>query len=98
LLNYSGSGGLSHDPVTIVWLNDSITMTPNDLNYHAYLLRLRRVENAGQPVWRFSLERPGRVERHHFDQLIEVVAYLQQQMRRDELAADEAANDKSLDR
>ena len=33
-------------------------MSSNDLNYHAYLLRLRRVENAGQPVWRFSLEQP----------------------------------------
>jgi hypothetical protein len=67
------------------------TMTPNDLNYHAYLLRLRRVENAGQPVWRFSLEQPGRGERQQFDRLGDVFDYLRQQMRRDEVAPDEAA-------
>jgi hypothetical protein len=67
-------------------------MTPNDLNYHAYLLRLRRVENAGQPVWRFSLERPGRGERQQFVRLGDVFEYLQQQMALDEAAQDEAAN------
>ncbi len=61
-------------------------MKTNDFNYHAYLLRLRRVENAGQPVWRFSLERPGRGERQLFDRLGDVFDYLQQQMRRDEVA------------
>jgi len=67
-------------------------MKPTDLNYHAYLLRLRRVDNAGRPVWRFSLEQPGRGERHSFDRLIEVFDYLQQQMQ-----IDEAANDESRD-
>ena len=65
-------------------------MNSNDLNYHAYLLRLRRVENAGQPVWRFSLEQPGRGERQPFDRLSDVFDYLRQQMRRDDVATDEA--------
>ena len=64
-------------------------MTPNDLNYHAYLLRLRRVENAGQPVWRFSLEQPGRGERQQFDRLSDVFDHLRQQMRHDEIETDE---------
>ncbi len=64
-------------------------MTPNDLNYHAYLLRLRRVENAGQPVWRFSLEQPGRGDRQQFDRLAEVFEFLQQQIQRDETVQDE---------
>jgi hypothetical protein len=69
------------------------TMTPNDLNYHAYLLRLRRVENAGQPVWRFSLEQPGCGERQPFDRLGDVFEYVQQQIEIDEAAHDEAVND-----
>ena len=70
--------------------DDSIMLKPNDANYHAYLLRLRRVDNAGQPVWRFSLERPGQGERHNFDQLIDVLNFLQQQMQIDGAANDEA--------
>jgi hypothetical protein len=68
-------------------------MKPNDVNYQVYLLRLRRANNAGQPVWRFSLERPGHGERRNFDQLAEVFGFLQQQMQ-----IDEAATGESFDR
>ena len=67
-------------------------MKPNEINYQAYLLRLRRVDNAGQPVWRFSLEQPGRGERRQFDRLAEVFEFLQQQMQIDEAAQDESVN------
>jgi hypothetical protein len=93
LINYSGSDGISHDPVTVKWLNDSNMMKPDHFNYQAYLLRLRRVENAGQPVWRFSLEQPGCGDRRQFDRLVDVFEFLQQQMQRDEVAIDETVND-----
>jgi hypothetical protein len=67
-------------------------MKSNDLSYQAYLLRLRRVENAGRPVWRFSLERPGRGERQLFDRLGDVFEYLQQQIEVDDAAQDESVN------
>ena len=92
MINYSGSDGISHDPVTVKWLNDSNMIKPSDLNYQAYLLRLRRVENAGQPVWRFSLEQPGRGDRQQFDRLGDVFEYLQQQMALDETAQNEVVN------
>lgn len=92
MLNYIGFGRLSHDPVTVGWLNDSITMKPDTVNYQAYLLRLRRVDNAGQPVWRFSLERPGSGEPRNFDRLVEVFDFLQQQMQIDERGFDQSSD------
>ena len=49
--------------------------------YHAFLLRLRRVNNAGRPVWRFSVEAPGGPENRHFQNLDELCAFLQECIR-----------------
>ena len=48
--------------------------------YQAYLLRLRRVDNAGQPVWRISLEVPGSQTQRYFDDLTALCHYLATQM------------------
>lgn len=34
-------------------------MNEKPRTYRSYLLRLRLVDNAGQPVWRVSLQEPG---------------------------------------
>jgi hypothetical protein len=44
--------------------------------YQSFLLRLRRVNNAGRPVWRFSLESAGSPENHQFQNLDELYAFL----------------------
>jgi hypothetical protein len=44
--------------------------------YWSYLLRLRLVDNAGQPVWRASLEEPGSGHEQHFESLEALCVYL----------------------
>lgn len=51
--------------------------------YRAYLIRLWRADNAGQPVWRVSLEAPGSHKQIRFDSLPALCAYLAVQMRLD---------------
>jgi hypothetical protein len=48
--------------------------------YLAYLLRLRYVDNARDPVWRLSLESPNRMLHVTFRGLDELVSFLQTQM------------------
>ena len=47
-------------------------------NYTSYLLRLWRVSNGGQPVWRASLENTRTGERHGFADLASLLAFLSQ--------------------
>lgn len=49
-------------------------------SYLAYLLRLRYVDNARDPVWRLSLESPDRMQQITFRGLAELVTFLQFQM------------------
>jgi hypothetical protein len=49
-------------------------------DYQAYLLRMRRVDNAGQPLWRFSLESPSSGERRSFASLADVLDFLNAQL------------------
>ena len=49
-------------------------------SYQAFLLRLRRADNAGRPVWRISLERPGHAGLLQFESLSALCAYLSTQM------------------
>jgi hypothetical protein len=44
-------------------------------NYRCFLLRLRRLDNAGRPVWRYSLESPGG-ESHVFSRLADLSDFL----------------------
>ena len=46
------------------------------LFYQSFLLRLRRVDNAGRPVWRFTVECTGSPEDHHFQNLDGLCAFL----------------------
>ncbi len=48
--------------------------------YQSYLLRLRRADNAGRPVWRVSLEAPGSETQIYFDNLEALCTYLAAQM------------------
>ena len=48
----------------------------NQATYYAYLLRLRRVDNAGRPTWRISLEKPGNKTPIYFESLTAMCAYL----------------------
>ena len=49
-------------------------------NYLSYLLRLRRVDNAGRSVWRASLEAPGSERQIYFDNLEALCTYLVRQI------------------
>lgn len=44
--------------------------------YRSYLLRLRWVDNAGQPAWRISLQETGNEGEIQFVSLVEMCAYL----------------------
>jgi hypothetical protein len=55
-------------------------MNKTQSSYLSYLLRLRRVDNAGRPVWRASLETPGSATQIYFDNLETLWAYLAKQM------------------
>ena len=52
-------------------------MPEDNSHYTCYLLRLRRMDNAGQPVWRFTLESPGGGSPQVFSSLDELLAFLQ---------------------
>jgi hypothetical protein len=47
--------------------------------YHAYLLRLRYLDNGGHPLWVYSLESPDGNERHEFRTLAALTAFLERQ-------------------
>jgi hypothetical protein len=65
-------------------------MPENYLHYQSYLLRLRYLDNGGQPVWRFSLEGPGGAP-EPFTTLEDVMAFLRALTADiDRLAADRA--------
>jgi hypothetical protein len=54
-------------------------MNPTDEEsnvYHAYLLRLWRVQSQGQTQWRASLESPHTGERQSFSSLEQLFAFL----------------------
>ena len=55
-------------------------MNKRQASYLSYLLRLRRVDNAGRPVWRASLEAAGSEAQIYFDNLEALCAYLVRQM------------------
>ena len=44
--------------------------------YYSYLLRLRLVDNAGQPIWRITLQAPGIEEERAFANIAALYAYL----------------------
>jgi hypothetical protein len=51
------------------------------MDYQAFLLRLRRLDNDGQPVWRISLESPGSASEHWaFANLEALVTFLTERM------------------
>jgi hypothetical protein len=47
--------------------------------YQAYMLRLWRVSNDGEPIWRVSLESPHTGERHGFATLESLISFLDEQ-------------------
>ena len=55
-------------------------MNETPRTYRSYLLRLRLVDNAGQPVWRVSLQEPGSEREVMFGSLAELWAYLAEQI------------------
>lgn len=55
-------------------------MDKSSPTYHSYLLRLWWADNAGQPVWRVSLEIPGSHTQLHFESLGALCLYLAQQL------------------
>ena len=55
-------------------------MDKSSPTYRSYLLRLWWADNAGQPVWRVSLETPGSHTQLHFESLTALCAYLAQQL------------------
>lgn len=50
-------------------------MPPEPSHYHAFLLRLWRADNGGQPAWRYSLESPQK-ERYTFTSFKDLGAFL----------------------
>ena len=55
-------------------------MTDSPLTYQAFLVRLRWADNAGCPVWRISVERPGQPGQMQFESLSALCTYLKAQM------------------
>ena len=60
--------------------------------YRSYLLRLRLVDNAGQPVWRASLEEPGSGHEQHFESLETLCTYLAGSIAPDDDQKEDAAS------
>jgi hypothetical protein len=56
-------------------------MDKSPVTYRSYLLRLRRVDDAGRQTWRASLEAPGSGNQIYFENLEALCAYLATQMR-----------------
>ena len=48
--------------------------------YFAYLLRLRRVDNAGDAEWVITLQEPGTDREVHFADLIALITFLHETM------------------
>lgn len=44
--------------------------------YHAYLLRMRRMENGDRPIWTYTLQ--STTEAYQFTTLAELIAFLQE--------------------
>jgi hypothetical protein len=57
-------------------------MPQKKTDYLSYLIRLRRVDNGGHPLWRITLEAPGGAERHtaNFGNLEALVDFLRMEM------------------
>jgi hypothetical protein len=78
--------GFSHVPVTVGLytgnnLGDSHETSldmPDD--YFAYLLRLRRVDNAGHTQWVITLQEPASNREYRFTDLIALVHFLHETM------------------
>lgn len=56
-------------------------------SYLSFLLRLRRVDNGGQPLWRLSLESPGGAAARHFATADDLLDFLRAEMRLAEKSA-----------
>ncbi len=48
--------------------------------YHSYLLRLRYVDNVGQPTWLITVEHPGQGTQERFSDLTALVTFLHHTM------------------
>ena len=59
-------------------------MSERRSTYLAFMLRIRWAENAGQPVWRISVERPGQPGQVRLESLAALCAYLTAQTQNDE--------------
>lgn len=55
-------------------------MSKRTPTYYSYLLRLRLVDNAGQPVWRITLQVPASQTELPFASLAALCAYLTEQV------------------
>lgn len=66
-----------------------LMMKKTQFAYLSYLLRMRRADNMGRPIWRISLEVPGSETQTYFDNLEAVCTYLAAQMRPLEQATEE---------
>lgn len=51
-------------------------MTAHPAGYRAFLLRLWRADNGGQPVWRLMLEEAGTGRQHHLHGVEALQAFL----------------------
>ncbi len=49
-------------------------------SYLAYMLRLWRVDNQGEPIWRASLESPHTGERQSFADIDKLFSFLQEKI------------------
>lgn len=67
-------------------------MASDRSRYRAFLLRLWKADNGGQPVWRLSLEEAGRRRRRRFHSLEELDAFLLHLMREKRLDDDPFAD------
>jgi hypothetical protein len=54
-------------------------MPSSESVYHAYLLRLRYLDNGGHPLWVYSLESPDGNERYEFRTLPALMAFIDRQ-------------------
>ena len=70
-------------------------MSNSQTRYQAFLLRVRRTDNLGCPVWRISLERPGRPGQVQLESLSALCAYLEAQMQTTEGKGGAATNNDS---
>jgi hypothetical protein len=53
-------------------------VSEEESDYAAYLLRLRRSDQAGQPIWRASLENAHDARRQDFANLEALIAFLRE--------------------